>query len=111
MSFWLAASFIALGVAEFFALGAILRRHAIPRAPGLFQVLVGAPVVVSATAAILLAYMSFEEAEALWGVDLDVHRLVFTASSAAAWWALVAYSFHFYLSVRCQEPPGGDDEL
>lgn len=96
----LAAGFVFLAVMMLISLVAILFRHAIPRAPSLFQALVGVPVVVASTVSFLLAYMALAEIDSLWGIGLAVYRSAITYSVGVVFLNLNIYSLAWYVSLR-----------
>lgn len=104
MNLLLAATLVFLAAGQMAALVAVLTRHAIPRAPGLFPSLLMAPMLGAFVAALLMAVMaadiSPEGSRMLFGVPLDTYRLVFFACEAAWIWILNVYALAWHLSIR-----------
>lgn len=96
----LAGGFVFLAVMMLISLAAIFFRHAIPRAPGLFQALVGVPVVFASTVSFALAHMALAETDSLWGIGLDVYRSMITYSVGVVFMALNIYALYYYVAGR-----------
>ncbi len=98
----LAVALVWLAVAQVVALGAVLTRHAIPRAPTVFGAALLLPMVVAATTALLMAYMAGPGSapDMLFGVPLTVYRIAFFASEAMWISVLCIYAYAWHVSIR-----------
>lgn len=100
MDVLLAALLIFLAIGQIVALGAILTRHAIPRAPSVFHSLVVGPMVISSVAAVLMSAEAVTGSGEVWGVSLDAYRTVFFAAEGLTFWTLNVYAFYYHVSGR-----------
>ncbi len=109
MDTMLAGAFVWLAVAQGIALGAVLTRHAIPRAPTVFGAALLLPMVVAATTALLMGYMAGpgSDPDMLFGIPLTMYLLIFAASEAMWISVLCAYSFYHHVAGRFKRPPDG----
>ncbi len=105
----LAGALVWLAVAQVVALGAVLTRHAIPRAPTVFGAALLLPMVVAATTALLMAYMSGpgSSPDMLFGIPLTVYQTAFFASEAMWISVLCMYSYYHHVRGRYVRPPDG----
>ncbi len=97
------ATYITLAVVLLITYLAIVARHAIPRAPMAFHLALTIPMIGGVVVLFLLAGIVSTTSRALFGVDIEVYRLVFLWTQIAWLSILLYYAYWWYMHGRNEE--------
>lgn len=100
MLYFIAMLFVSLALSHVAALGAILWRHAIPRAPRVFHLLLLFPMLACIASLAALAYIALSGADPVLGLPALAWLALFFVFENIVWWTLVAYSVFYYVANR-----------
>ena len=95
-----ATALFVLGLGILAALLGILGRHAIPRAPYLFHIVLFTPMILSSFSCFALAWMALTGTPSVFGVDALGHLTIYFAAQSVTYWTLNAYAIYHYFRTR-----------
>ncbi len=97
------ATYVTLAVLLLITYLAIVARHAIPRAPTVFHLALTVPMIGGVVVLFLLAGIVRTESGSLFGIDVEVYRLIFLWTLIAWLSVLLYYAYWWYMHGRNEE--------
>ncbi len=98
-----AATYIALAVVLLITYFAILARHAIPEAPAAIHVALTVPMLGGVVVLFLLAGIVRTESRSLFGIDIELYRLIFLWTLILWLSVLLYYAYWWFTNGRNEE--------
>ncbi len=97
------ATYVTLAVVLLITYLAIVARHAIPRAPKVFHLALTIPMIGGVVVLFLLAGIVSTSSRSLFGIDIEVYRLIFLWTQISWLSILLYYAYWWYMHGRNEE--------